>query len=50
MESLNLPGTLAEFEKTYPMHEFELDGCKCKVIEPLSPLPGKRRILKSALR
>ena len=47
MESLNLPGTVTEFEKTYRMHEFELDGCQCKVVEPLSPLPGKRWILKA---
>ncbi len=47
MDALNLPGTVSRFEDLYAMHEFELDGCACKVIEPQNPLPGRRWIWKA---
>ena len=46
MPNLNLPGTISNYP-SYVMHEFELDGCPCKIVEPLSPLPGYRWILKA---
>ena len=47
MDVLNLPGTVGTFGNHFRMHEFELDGCSCKVVEPVSPLPGRRWILKA---
>ena len=46
MQNLNLPGTVSDYH-SYVMHEFELDGCACKIIEPAAPLPGFRWILKA---
>ena len=47
MDTLALPGTVSQFQELYRMHEFELDGRVCKVIEPSAPLPGRRWILKA---
>lgn len=46
MYLLNFPGHTTEYH-SFVMHEFELDGCPCKVIEPANPLPGKRWIWKA---
>lgn len=46
MSVLNLPGTVSDYQ-SYVMHEFELDGRPCKVIEPARTLPGTRWILKA---
>ncbi len=43
---MNFPGTVSDYHG-FVMHEFELDGCACKVVEPSNPKSGKKWIWKA---
>ena len=47
MNEPNFPGTVTVYHDHYKMHEFELDGRHCQVVEPDTPAPGRRWILKA---
>ncbi len=39
-------GTVSDYHG-FRMHDFELDGCKCKIVEPKTPRPGKQWVWKA---
>ena len=46
MENLTGADRIEEYF-SYEMHEFSLDNCLCKVVEPANPLPGRPWIWKA---